>query len=239
MSTTDIVTPEPAALPAIPTAAAGNSFSVNDIQTPRITLVQGQTDFLTQREYGARSGDVIWHTEKTDLHWLVGGDSDADYFDGFVVDSHKTWARFQDGGMEFPKPGDVFDKDAGDWVVWFYEVAIPSIDPILSGRIMMSRSNLPAAQGINSAYMRESVRTCVPLGNLGPVPIRFKVVEGTSKTGEHRYFKYQCFATPSADVSDDDYEAAKLIQETTRIMAAQRAVENEAPKADTEPSPGF
>lgn len=236
-TTTDIAAATPS-LPAIPQAPQAGGFANiggGDLVTPQITLAQGQSDFLTQREYGARNGDVIWHTDKTDLHFLIGGDEDADSFVGYVVGSEKTAARFYgDGQMEF-MPGGVRDTSDPDcWDVWFFHIAVPEIDPILAAKAMFTRSNLPAARQINSIAMRLAGQQGVNLNDLGPVPVKFKTVEGVSKNGEHRFFKYVCHATQP---DEDDLETAKLIQENTRIMAAQRAVENQRPQIEDTDAP--
>ena len=237
MTTTDIATTDPAALPAIPTPASTGMFSAGDFPTPQITLVQGQSEFLTNREYGARNGDVIWHTDKTDLHYLIGGDDKAEEFVGFVVHWEKTAARFfGDGQMEFEQSRQRNLADPDSWDVFFYHIAIPAIDDMLAAKAMFTRSNLPAARNINLLFARAARETGGDTTNLPPIPVKFRTAEGVGKKG-HQFFKYS--ATTTKDFTEDEFETAKLIQGTAKSLAAAQRYENTAPQVDDSDKPSI
>lgn len=242
MSTTDIATTDPA-LPAIPTPAANTGFGaagLHDVILPQITLAQGQSEFLTDRSYGVRNGDVIWHTAKADLHWLIGGESgNDDSFTGFVVDAAYTPVEFDGaGGMRFIQPDEVpdFTPGSGQWRGWRYQVAIPEVDELFPASLLLTKSNLRASSQINTHARRQAAAEGVAPNLVGPVPIKFILRDATSKDG-HQYFLFQCHK--AVDFDEDDFAAAKNIQETARNFAAARAAENRAPQIDSGDAPSI
>ncbi len=233
-TTTDVVIPETAPLPALaPERSADVEVGFDDIDLPKITLLQSLSPLLQDND-DLRTGQVIWHTSGMGIHHLIGGDSGADKFTAYVVSRNKAVAEFPgDGSMNFLSHATEPDRNAEipQWWVWFYNLVIPSISQVFPAKLMLTKMGLKCARQINTAIGLSPIG---PNGIFAPTPITVRTVDATSKNGQ----RYKLLSAGVGTGTEEGYEVALRIQEFTVRSEQNRRAEN-APPPNADDLPGM
>jgi hypothetical protein len=195
-----------------------------DVQSPSIYLMHGLSTAVT--EGIARPGEVILALGKDDTNpdWLIGGESDADYFDAVPIRREVSYAILVQGeDMEWiDKERFDVERDNGNrdaWIVYRYVLSVPSHDAVLPVRLMLTKTaGRQTARSLNTIIDKAAA--------LGQFPqVRFSV---TQKVGRDSKQKYFALAVGSTHMSREDLAVAASMQKQVALFAQSYATENVA-----------
>lgn len=193
-------------------------MDMTDIQLPSVKIVYALSE---QAKAGiAKEGDVIltFGNEDQDPTFLIGGGTGETEFTAYVIGSDKTAVTTKDGGMDWQAERDYNDPYSQD--VWFFQLAIPSVEALIPVRLMLWKaSGSPAARQINTMLTRDAL-----LGNHEPLCIRLSTTIGKSKTGSHTYHKW---VAGRGTADPDDMVVAKELQAKLHTISRNRKTEND------------
>lgn len=199
-----------------------DDITASDVKAPEIRITQGNSE--AAKEGYARPGSVIftYGSEDMDPTILAGpGKDQPDEFIGYILCRDKFAATTAGGGLTFhPQPKRDMSDDKS-WEGWMFYVSHPDTDQLLPARMMVWKSNAPAARAINGFIQRAKNRQ-----DFDPIPVRFTTVEKSNEKGSWHVYRV-------AQIAKDEVPAEDLaIAATHRPIALDMIARNAAYRAN-------
>lgn len=202
----------------------------NHRQIPSIYLQQGLSTLV--QDGITRPGDVIagLGSDDPEPKWLIGGETDATEFTGYILNRRISWARFLKGGemewldeAEFAAAQAAGDRDV--WTTFHYHLAVPEADDVVPMRLMLSKTaGTKPAKRINFFIDRSMAE-----GDMNPVPIKFTVTKLVGRQSKQAYFAFQ---VAKATSDKKGLAAAKTMQD---LLLTASTAEDRAPDPNGQP----
>jgi hypothetical protein len=198
---------------------------LSDIQLPRIYVQQGQSNFVQAGL--TEPGDVVLANGSDDpepIH-LIGGDA-GDAFTCYVIGRERFAATTAGGGIEFQDQRDPNDPDS--WEGWFFDIALPDVDPNVPARWMLWKTaGRAAARAINTLIERKKFS-----GDTDPLCIKVRSSERTNKRGQ----KYHVPVISVGEPTDEGLAVARDLRILAAGLRSARQGENLPPEVSDQPS---
>lgn len=194
-----------------------DQITAQDVKSPEIRITQSNSE--AAKEGYARNGSVIftYGSEDPNPAILIGPEKhDPDEFVVYVLCRDKFAATTAGGGLTFHEQPVRDMDDPKSWEGWHIYVASPEHDQILPARMMLWKSNAPAARAINGFIQRAKQR-----GDYDPIPVRFTITEKSNDKGS--WYVYRVAQIAKDEVPAEDLAIAEAQRPLALEMIANRA----------------
>jgi hypothetical protein len=199
------------------------AVEVSDIQLSRIYLQAPLSKAVANGI--AKPGQATLSAGSDDANPVILiEDPKEDSFIVYIIGREKFAATTSGGGLTFHPDKKRDPSDPESWEGWFFDVALPDVDPALPARWMLWKtSGRPVANAINTILERK-----FQAGDYSPACLKVSVVERNSGKG-HKYHAFQIVPTsPTAE----GLEIATGLAAVAQDLRSKRGVENDAPTVD-------
>ena len=226
-NTTEVVTTSP----ALPALFEGNDLlDSGTIKLPGIYLNHALSQ--ATKDGVATPGEMIVKRTPDDAAPLSLGKK-GDSFDAYIIHVDVSYARFEDGGMEWLTKAEFekarLDREYGVWRVFRYTCYVPDFGEVLPVSLMLTRmAGKAASEQINTLLAQRQLE-----GNNKPVGVRLSTRERSSKNGKHTYDSWVAVPIPADDVPEGALDTANGMRSFIQSASYQE------PSTDVEGAPAL